>query len=286
MNYKVDKKIIVLSTMSAGKSTLINALIGKDVFPSSNEACTAKIMTFTSDKNFKGIKAHIYGRFDADYENLKKQDIEILNSHEEFKRVDFYGSIDSDLNKNVNVKFIDTPGVNNSQDLSHAQITYKALEEEEFDTILYILNATQLGVYDDALLLAKLKGYIERNKYTDVIFVLNKIDEIDTDKESLNDIYINAIRYISKNTNINNPQIVCTSAYYANLIKKEARNEKMTRKELRDINSFKDCNEQYNKFTNLEYINNNIKNNILHKTGILNLEHTLFNKKKFSKINI
>ena len=69
MNYKVDKKILVLATMSAGKSTLINALIGNDIFPSGNEACTAKIMTYTSDNSLKNIKGTVYGRYNTEYEN-------------------------------------------------------------------------------------------------------------------------------------------------------------------------------------------------------------------------
>ena len=31
----------VIATMSSGKSTLINALIGKEILPSANAACTA-----------------------------------------------------------------------------------------------------------------------------------------------------------------------------------------------------------------------------------------------------
>lgn len=36
--------IFVAATMSAGKSSLINALIGKELLNSANEATTAKIM--------------------------------------------------------------------------------------------------------------------------------------------------------------------------------------------------------------------------------------------------
>ncbi|MBP3665407.1 MAG: dynamin family protein, partial [Tyzzerella sp.] len=32
--------VIVMATMSSGKSTLINALLGQQVLPSKNEACT------------------------------------------------------------------------------------------------------------------------------------------------------------------------------------------------------------------------------------------------------
>lgn len=281
MGNNIDKKILVLATMSAGKSTLINALIGYDIFPSSNEACTAKIMTYTSDESIKNIKAKISGKYNQIYDDVKKQDIALFNSNSEFNKVDFYGPINSCLNKDIKVKFIDSPGVNNSQDKTHEEITYEALEKEDFDTILYVLNATQLGVDDDALLLGKLKHYIEKNKYIDIIFALNKIDEIDTEKESLEDIYQNVIKYISKNTGIDNPQIVCTSGYYANLIKKKNRNENLTKKELRCINFFDtDYDEEYSKLNNLiQFSKFNIdtdEKHLLNKTGILNLENYLF----------
>ena len=42
-NNRKERKIVVVATMSSGKSTLINALLSKKLLPSSNEACTATI---------------------------------------------------------------------------------------------------------------------------------------------------------------------------------------------------------------------------------------------------
>ena len=44
-----EKKIGVFATMSAGKSTLINALVGYNLCPSQNQACTAKVLKFTNN---------------------------------------------------------------------------------------------------------------------------------------------------------------------------------------------------------------------------------------------
>lgn len=275
---ELDKKVLILGTMSAGKSTLINAIIGYDIFPSTNEACTAKIMTYSSDNNLKNIKGIFYGDYIKTYENLTKKDIDLSNKYNELKRVDLYGPINN-INKDIHIKLIDTPGVNNSQNSNHQKITYEALEKEEFDTILYILNATQIGINDDALLLVKLRDYIEKNYSKDIIFVLNKIDEIDVEKESLEEIYKNTKRYISKNINMSNPSIIFTSAYYANLIKKQRNHNYMTKKELRDIALFIRDEEDYNKFNNLIQLKENSiinSDNLLSKTGILNLENYLF----------
>ena len=41
-NMKRVYPTLVVSTMSSGKSTLINSLVGAELLPSSNRACTAK----------------------------------------------------------------------------------------------------------------------------------------------------------------------------------------------------------------------------------------------------
>lgn len=38
--------MLVVATMSSGKSTLINALLGQQILPSKNAACTAKCIPF------------------------------------------------------------------------------------------------------------------------------------------------------------------------------------------------------------------------------------------------
>lgn len=285
---ELDKKVLILGTMSSGKSTLINALIGYDIFPSTNEACTAKIMTYISDNSLNNIKGILYGDCIRSYENLTKRDIDLANKYNELKRVDLYGPINN-INKDIHIKLIDTPGVNNSQNIEHKNITYEALEKEEFDTILYVLNVTQLGINDDALLLIKLRNYIEQNFSKDIIFVLNKIDKIDIEKEDLEEICENAKKYISNNTSISNPRIIAISSYYASIIKKQKNNIYMTNKEQRDIALFIEEEEDYSKFNNLIQLreNNTIKlDDLLSKTGILNLENYLFDGINREKIYI
>ncbi len=39
----------VIATMSAGKSTMLNAMVCTDLFPSQNEACTATVFRIKDD---------------------------------------------------------------------------------------------------------------------------------------------------------------------------------------------------------------------------------------------
>ena len=45
-NLKLNKYFALLGTMSSGKSTFLNSLIGFELFPAKNEACTAKIFSY------------------------------------------------------------------------------------------------------------------------------------------------------------------------------------------------------------------------------------------------
>lgn len=56
--------INVIATMSSGKSTLINALLGKKLMPSKNEACTATI-TEILDADDPAFAAIVYGENDV-----------------------------------------------------------------------------------------------------------------------------------------------------------------------------------------------------------------------------
>ena len=64
-------EVCVVATMSAGKSTLINAMLGAKLMPSKQEACTA-IITRIKDNDSQSWKAKVYG-----------QDKRLLETHEE-----------------------------------------------------------------------------------------------------------------------------------------------------------------------------------------------------------
>ncbi|WP_303007121.1 dynamin family protein [Romboutsia ilealis] len=52
-------KVLVVSTMSSGKSTCINAIIGEDILLSKNQACISKPTYIINDDNSKNFKAYV-----------------------------------------------------------------------------------------------------------------------------------------------------------------------------------------------------------------------------------
>lgn len=238
-NEKIQHEVAVFATMSSGKSTVINALLGKDLLPNQNEACTAKIFKIIDNDKLTNYKIK------ALYKNGSKKKVnstklEKLNNDENIKEIIIEGNFKGIENQIINnklhqISLIDTPGPNNSLDSSHKEIANRLMKDENTDYLLYVLNATQIGINDDKKILVDiLESKKEMEDRTEVLFLLNKIDQIDIEKESLNEIVSNAKNYL-KNIGFKNPKMIPVSAYAAKIFKLALDNNLKTRKEKTDF---------------------------------------------------
>ena len=74
--------IPIIATMSSGKSTLINALLGVDILPAKNEpttATTCEILINNSLENFRGELRRSNGSLVEEKGNIKNSDVEKWN---------------------------------------------------------------------------------------------------------------------------------------------------------------------------------------------------------------
>ena len=148
--------INVIATMSSGKSTLINALLGKKLMPSKNEACTATI-TEILDNDSEQFAAVVYDEDNVELQQIPNLTYEImneLNDDENVHKIAAQGNIPFLDAKSTALMLVDTPGPNNSQNQAHKNTTYRAINNESNSLILYVLNGTQLSTNDDASLLS------------------------------------------------------------------------------------------------------------------------------------
>lgn len=151
---------------------------------------------------------------------------------------------------------------------------------------MYILNATQLCVNDDLVLLNKIKQYLDKNMQKKIVFVLNKMDQIDDEIESIEDIYNNAINYIKK-IGIDEVKLVSISAELAKLIKKD-KYERLSKFEERKFKMYKsmflECNNSLYNYQNLSenigkvrFKDKTINKELSMKSGLVVLEEYLAN---------
>lgn len=210
----------VIATMSSGKSTLINALLGNKLMPSKNEACTATITEILDSDKDNGFSAIAYdgdGNIIKEIPVLTYEEMDVLNADEQITRVEAQGDIPFLDSRSMALKLVDTPGPNNAQNQEHRNTTYRAINNNSNNLILYVLNATQLSTNDDAQLLKYVSDQIRtggkqmRDRF---LFVVNKMDQFNPEEESIEKAIQSARRYLAQ-YGIQDPQLFPCSAFVA-----------------------------------------------------------------------
>ena len=176
--------LVVIGEFSRGKSTFVNAMLGKAILPSSKQPTTniiSKIIydnrpSYTifykdgmkksiSDKEFLDIKAQA----EADPSNLEKMK-NFFKKTEDFSKID-YAEIAYPLSfcKN-NVEVVDTPGTNDLN-VGRMEITYGYLKKAE--AAILLLGADQaLSKSEKEFLRERVLG----NQIQDIFIVINYKD--------------------------------------------------------------------------------------------------------------
>lgn len=219
--------VVYMATMSAGKTTCINAVLGTELLHSANEATTATITEIRSSKKesircYGESKNLIEEFFDISPEKIKE-----LNIKEKINEI----LIEGDFNIDENLVIVDTPGPNNSRDNNHKNLSYEYILSSKFDLLVYVINSTQPFINDDIQYLKFIYKNVQNNK---IIFLVNKLDDFDLESESIEDLKKNLFKYLN-DIGFENPIVFGISAYRALIIKKFIYQEKMTRKERRDL---------------------------------------------------
>ena len=222
----MDKKnysVAVVATMSAGKSTLLNSILGSKILPSKNEACTAKVYSIEDDDNAVEFMARkIENGKAGKWQHATHQLLQNLNESSADK-IEICGNIKQIRNMNSGhaVLLYDTPGPNNSRDLSHSEITKQIIQNSIFCSLICVLNATQLGTYDEFELLTFIRKEIEKKDTTsDVLFILNKIDNFSfAGDDSIEESLMVCKRHLRDSVGFSNITILPVSSQLALLIR-------------------------------------------------------------------
>ena len=235
---KNNKKCIVIAaSMSAGKSSLINALLGIELLPSGNEATTAKVARITITSIDKPL-AQAYsrsGNISASNNAVCAKQIKEWNKSEEIAAFDLVlpqlGAKSHSILAGYTL--IDTPGANNSRDASHREIFIETVKAYPKSLILYVLNATQLGSTDDAEIIRSIR---EINPKQHVIFALNKVDELDDELGETAKYYVVKARKYLQGLGYTKPQVIPLMAQPALIAKKSLAQIEIARRERHILN--------------------------------------------------
>lgn len=286
--------VCVMATMSSGKSTFLNAILGDEVLPEKNEACTARALAVLNCPGYKDTKAFIRKSDGKKYsvDIFYPNTVSKINADETVSDVLIVKDFQSISNTRRSVVLLDTPGVNNSGDIRHAERTKEVLDQLNQGVIIYILNATQLATNDDELLLQMVIDHVKKTNVS-ILFVLNKIDMLDEDKESIRDTINNAVAYI-KDHGLEKFEIFPLSALSAKIFKMKLNGKSLTKAETRHLNQsyieYKDDSksmlryaQSYNRFQQDYIIDNETVSEYslrraVENTGIVEIERAIERK--------
>lgn len=279
--------INVVATMSAGKSTLINALLGKKLMPMAQMATTATIVRIIASNSeyFSAIAKNQKDEEVAREENISYETMKAWNSDERISSIDIYGPIPCVNNVGMRLVLIDTPGPNNSRDERHKAMTYGMLESSEKSLVLFVINATTEGTDDESALMdyvsecMKNGGKQSRDRY---IFAVNKLDTYDPENDSVAEL-LAAVKKTLDKRDIVEPNLFPSAA----LPCLQIRDKEIKKRELRSYESLIEESDEF-KFDEyyqlnhlpvssrirLENSNNEYSDTELH-TGIPSIEEAI-----------
>lgn len=197
-NMENKLKIVVLGEVKAGKSTFINALIGRKVSYTNVVEATAAILEIEYSEEEK-IMIYRNNKENIILDSLSKLD-EMLDVNKkdqkffsEIKKILI--SVKSDRLKDI--VLVDTPGLNTITK-ENEERTEKYISNS--DVILWIMNADHLGQID---VTEKINSILDYGK--PIICVLNRIDEVNAKPEEL-------IEYVQDNMGYMFEEIFAISA--------------------------------------------------------------------------
>ena len=249
-------RVAVIATMSSGKSTLLNALIGRDLLPAGTQATTA-ILTYVHDVDGKPDASARC--FNADGELLATHDLadrltlkrinDPLKRESELAVDDDERVVRIDLELDVpaidspaagQLVLIDTPGPNAAGNPQHHEVTYRLLEpglEEDLDSegadaVLYLMDYTKMAVNDDRDLLRDVAAMIRKGgiaAHDRFIFVVNRVNEHDCETDGdLSDGMGAAVDFLTEFADIVNPVLIPVDALGALYSRRLLQGEELT----------------------------------------------------------
>ena len=242
-------EINVIAPVSSGKSTLQNALIGRRLLPTSNEAKTAVLTRTRINNGMSDFRAVSYlhdGTQQVHVEPVTQEFINALNdeldpsdpTRESALRdmICLEGPSEQFADCALDLVFVDTPGGNNAMNERHKAVMRQALFNENKNMILFVFSANTINHENtrEAILEAAeamkhgMNGQMSQDRF---LFVCTSCDTIPDNLDATEKI----IRQVLSSCGITEPNLFMVSALAVELMRMEEYNQKLI------VNGQEDC---------------------------------------------
>lgn len=230
-------EVAVCAPMSSGKSTFVNAILGYDYIPSSNQACTAKVTSIADNDELTQVMGCTVTKegkrhFEA---NVGYDTLLAWNEDADIDRVLLEGNLQTIESQEGVLVVHDTPGTNYSEDASHEKQTMDFLQEREVNLIIFIINGQHTTTDDTNKLLMQIKENILDKRGTEVLFLINKMDTFDEEEGDNISETLQDLREDLAAKGFVDPTVLPIAANAARIFQKALRQEKMTKRESREF---------------------------------------------------
>ena len=212
-----ETHIAICATVKCGKSTLLNTILGKDLMPNQMTVCTARMNVIrTNDCLQKSISVIESKDLKCQYEyNISLKKMNEVNQNENVKQILTEVSVPLLRNANKIIYFHDSPGVNNSMDEKHHEVTINYLITEKPEWIFFLIDAEHDTVNDNISLLKEVAAHAQ--KKSNVIFIYNKVDCLKEEDGDDLDENLHEVREMIRQHGFSSPRIFPISAKSAQL---------------------------------------------------------------------
>lgn len=225
-----EKKVVFTATMSAGKSTLINAVIGQELSFTKKAACTATVMKFCNSPTY-------HSKYNVSDSNGVKLNLTAKEIRKISEKRDSPLTVSGYFNSKLSTHklcFIDTPGVNSFLNPIHKQITRDELLSQKQDIIVYVIPVENYGSEDDYVHLSFIRKKVNYGK---ILFAVNMMDSCDFEDDSIEEILSNITSHLS-DIGYSDPMVCPISAKAGLLFKQALSHTALSSNEVAKLNAF------------------------------------------------
>lgn len=198
-------EIGIVAAMSSGKSTLINALLGKKIMPVANKATTSTIVKIVHCRreNYHAIAYDENHNVIAEYDDVSYQQMKDLNANDKVMEILIEGQIPCVASVGMDLVLVDTPGPNNSRNIRHKIITKNLLKDTNKNPslVLFVQNATNLNTTDESGIFDFVSRSMSEGKKHSrdrYIFAVNKMDRLNPEDDSVEETLKEASEELEK----------------------------------------------------------------------------------------
>lgn len=199
-NIQVQKKnleenkfsIVVVGEFSAGKSTLLNAMMGRRMLPSFTQETTATVNFLRGKNEAPNNEPGIVYYNDGSHEVLPDTELETIEKFVSTKGEDVASTVnhldvylDSEFLKD-GVMLVDSPGLNGVAE-GHKEITENQIKQS--NASIFMFDATRPGSKTDFDTLGNLRENVNK-----IFILLNKVDMIKEDEGETVDSVIEGVK--------------------------------------------------------------------------------------------